>query len=88
MLRTTSAQPLPGAVTVHQKGPITGTSADLRKLSMQDAKNLLLQYGLEEVYIDKMSRWQRIDAVRKCSTAVAAEGGASWLHVAANAWHM
>lgn len=62
-------------MTVHQKGPITGTSADLRKLSMQDAKNLLLQYGLEEVYIDKMSRWQRIDAVRKCSTAVAAEGG-------------
>ena len=63
-------------MTVHQKGPITGTSADLRKLSMQDAKNLLMQYGLEAVYIDKMSRWQRIDAVRKCSTAVAAEGGA------------
>lgn len=37
-------------------------------------QDLLLQFGLEESVIDALPRWQRIDAIRKCSTANAQEG--------------
>ncbi|RCV22181.1 hypothetical protein SETIT_4G200100v2 [Setaria italica] len=39
---------------------VTGTDADLRRLSMDAARELLLKFGVPEEQIDKLTRWHRI----------------------------
>jgi transcription initiation factor TFIID subunit 1 len=46
---------------------VTGTDADLRKLSLEGARLVLLQFGVSEEKIAKLGRWERIDEVRKLS---------------------
>lgn len=50
---------------------VTGTEADLRKLSKQEIKMKLIQLGIDEEYINKLSRWERVSVLRyKSSKAV------------------
>lgn len=42
---------------------MTGTDADLRRLSLNNAKALLRKYGVPEEEIKKLSRWEVIDVV-------------------------
>eukprot|EP01119_Soliformovum_irregulare_P015805 TRINITY_DN4508_c0_g1_i1.p1 TRINITY_DN4508_c0_g1~~TRINITY_DN4508_c0_g1_i1.p1 ORF type:complete len:1471 (+),score=537.36 TRINITY_DN4508_c0_g1_i1:58-4470(+) len=53
---------------------ITGTDADLRKLSLEAAKQILLSFGVPEDEIQRLSRWERIGLVRKKSSEAAAAG--------------
>ncbi|KAK7072813.1 Transcription initiation factor TFIID subunit 1 [Halocaridina rubra] len=53
---------------------VTGTDADLRRLSLNNAKNLLRQYGVPEEEIKKLTRWEVIDVVRTLSTEKAKAG--------------
>lgn len=57
-----------------QKKTVTGTDADLRKLSLKDAKQLLRKFGVPDVEIKKLSRWEVIDVVRTMSTEQAKAG--------------
>ncbi|KYQ88850.1 putative protein serine/threonine kinase [Tieghemostelium lacteum] len=54
-----------------QKNQVTGTDADLRKLSLADAKSVLLELGVAEKLIDSLSRWKRINLVRRKSSEAA-----------------
>ncbi|XP_068208830.1 transcription initiation factor TFIID subunit 1 [Palaemon carinicauda] len=56
------------------KRTVTGTDADLRRLSLNNAKNLLRQYGVPEDEIKKLTRWEVIDVVRTLSTEKAKAG--------------
>ncbi|XP_069947042.1 transcription initiation factor TFIID subunit 1 isoform X2 [Cherax quadricarinatus] len=56
------------------KRTVTGTDADLRRLSLINAKNLLRQYGVPEDEIAKLTRWEVIDVVRTLSTEKAKAG--------------
>ncbi|XP_076037164.1 transcription initiation factor TFIID subunit 1-like [Oratosquilla oratoria] len=56
------------------KRTVTGTDADLRRLSLNDAKKLLRQYGVPEEEIKKLTRWEVIDVVRTLSTEKAKAG--------------
>ncbi|VAI93220.1 unnamed protein product [Triticum turgidum subsp. durum] len=65
----------------HKKKPaaakgttVTGTDADLRRLSMDAARELLLKFGVPDEQIDKLTRWHRIAMVRKLSSEQAASG--------------
>lgn len=50
---------------------VTGTDADLRKLSKEEIKIKLIQLGVEEESIKNLSRWGRVDLLRnKSSKAV------------------
>ncbi|CAM0909223.1 unnamed protein product [Alopecurus aequalis] len=53
---------------------VTGTDADLRRLSMDAARELLLKFGVPDEQIDKLTRWHRIAMVRKLSSEQAASG--------------
>ncbi|TVU48820.1 hypothetical protein EJB05_00098 [Eragrostis curvula] len=53
---------------------VTGTDADLHRLSMDAALELLLKFGVPEEQIDKLTRWHRIAMVRKLSSEQAASG--------------
>ena len=53
----------------------SGTDADLRKLKLKHAKNVLREFGVSEEEISKMKRWQVIDMVRTMSTEAAKAGG-------------
>ena len=53
----------------------SGTDADLRKLKLKHAKNVLRDFGVSEEEIGKMKRWQVIDMVRTMSTEAAKAGG-------------
>lgn len=55
-------------------GAVTGTDADLRRLSMDAAREVLLKFNVPEGQIDKMTRWHRIALVRKLSSEQAASG--------------
>ncbi|KAL4230237.1 Transcription initiation factor TFIID subunit 1 [Mactra antiquata] len=57
-----------GKENTPQKKTVTGTDADLRKLYLKDAKNLLRKFGVPEHEIKKLSRWEVIDVVRTMST--------------------
>ena len=59
---------------------VTGTDADLRRLPLKDAKDLLRKLGLDDATVKRMGRWEVIDMVRKVSTEKAkyAEDG-SWV---------
>jgi hypothetical protein len=54
---------------------VAGTDADLRGLSLKNARLVLLQFGVPEHVIEKMTRWDRIAMVRKLSSEAAVAGG-------------
>lgn len=56
------------------KKTVTGTDADLRRLSLTNAKQLLRKFGVPEDEIKKLSRWEVIDVVRTLSTEQAKAG--------------
>ncbi|XP_059046992.1 transcription initiation factor TFIID subunit 1 isoform X1 [Achroia grisella] len=56
------------------KRTVTGTDADLRRLSLNNAKALLRKFDVPEEEIKKLSRWEVIDVVRTLSTAKAKAG--------------
>ncbi|XP_067663597.1 transcription initiation factor TFIID subunit 1-like isoform X1 [Haliotis asinina] len=56
------------------KRTVTGTDADLRRLNLKDAKQLLRKFGVQESEIKKLSRWEVIDVVRTMSTEQAKTG--------------
>lgn len=56
------------------KRTVTGTDADLRRLSLNNAKALLRQFKVPEEEIKKLSRWEVIDVVRTLSTEKAKAG--------------
>ncbi|EFA78451.1 putative protein serine/threonine kinase [Heterostelium album PN500] len=58
-----------------QKNQVTGTDADLRKLSLKESKIVLLQLGVTEEVINNLTRWQRIALVRKKSSEAALTNG-------------
>lgn len=60
-----------------EKKTVTGTDADLRRLPLNQAKNLLRKFGVPEDEIKKLSRWEVIDVVRTLSTEQAKAGSDS-----------
>ncbi|XP_055929152.1 transcription initiation factor TFIID subunit 1-like [Argiope bruennichi] len=56
------------------KKTVTGTDADLRRLSLSNAKQLLRKFNVPEEEIKKLSRWEVIDVVRTLSTEQAKAG--------------
>ncbi|XP_015082118.1 transcription initiation factor TFIID subunit 1 isoform X2 [Solanum pennellii] len=78
-VRTTPKAPIPNAIskkkTVVAKGStVTGTDADLRRLSMEAAREVLLKFNVPEEQIAKLTRWHRIAMIRKLSSEQAASG--------------
>lgn len=63
-----------GVKEVTPKKTVTGTDADLRRLPLNQARNLLRKFGLPEDEIKKLSRWEVIDVVRTLSTEKAKAG--------------
>jgi len=63
------------------KVSVTGTDADLRKLSLENSRLVLLRFGVPDDQIQKMGRWERIAMVRAKSNE-AANSGASGLKFA------
>jgi hypothetical protein len=53
---------------------VTGTDADLRKLSKDDIKLKLIQLGEDEEYINRLSRWERVSLLRYKSSKAAELG--------------
>ncbi|XP_073084390.1 transcription initiation factor TFIID subunit 1-like isoform X4 [Manis javanica] len=56
------------------KKTVTGTDADLRHLSLKNAKQLLRKFGVLEEKIKKFSCWEVIDALRTMLTEQARSG--------------
>ncbi|CAL4123197.1 unnamed protein product, partial [Meganyctiphanes norvegica] len=56
------------------KRTLTGTEADLRRLSHNNAINILKQYGIPEKETKKLTRWEAVDVVRTLSTEMANAG--------------
>ncbi|XP_009614597.1 transcription initiation factor TFIID subunit 1 isoform X1 [Nicotiana tomentosiformis] len=78
-VRTTPKAPISNAIskkkTVVAKGStVTGTDADLRRLSMEAAREVLLKFNVPEEQIAKLTRWHRIAMIRKLSSEQAASG--------------
>ncbi|ETV98086.1 hypothetical protein H310_09369 [Aphanomyces invadans] len=59
---------------------VTGTTADLRKLKMKEAGDVLKNLGMAEEDILKLRRWDRIYMVRELSTRASAHGMAGTLN--------
>ncbi|XP_076909676.1 transcription initiation factor TFIID subunit 1-like [Bidens hawaiensis] len=79
-VRTTPKAPVSNAVA-KKKAPInrvgitvTGTDADLRRLSMKAAREVLIKFNVSEQQIAKLTRWHRIAMIRKLSSEQAASG--------------
>ncbi|CAN1821883.1 Transcription initiation factor TFIID subunit 1 [Linum perenne] len=53
---------------------VTGTDADLRRLSMEAAREVLLKFDVPDEQITKLTRWHRIALIRKLSSEQAASG--------------
>ncbi|CAJ2646998.1 unnamed protein product [Trifolium pratense] len=53
---------------------VTGTDADLRRLSMEAAREVLLKFNVPEEAIANQTRWHRIAMIRKLSSEQAASG--------------
>ncbi|GLT91585.1 hypothetical protein SLE2022_094660 [Rubroshorea leprosula] len=53
---------------------VTGTDADLRRLSMEAAREVLLKFNVPDDVIAKQTRWHRIAMIRKLSSEQAASG--------------
>jgi len=47
---------------------VTNTDADLRKLKLMEARDILKKHGIAQSQIDGLTRWQAIDCVRTLST--------------------
>jgi len=60
-----------------QPGTVTGTAADLRKLTMPQAARILKNFGIEDEVILKLERWKRIGLIRELSGAATADGNAT-----------
>ncbi|CAI9104104.1 OLC1v1002717C1 [Oldenlandia corymbosa var. corymbosa] len=78
-VRNTPKAPMSNAVVkkkaVIGKGTtVTGTDADLRRLSMEAAREVLLKFNVPDEQIDKQTRWHRIAMIRKLSSEQAASG--------------
>ncbi|MQL90432.1 hypothetical protein Taro_023035 [Colocasia esculenta] len=79
-VRVTPKAPLTSAVvkkkvTVGRGGStVTGTDADLRRLSMDAAREVLLKFNVPDEQIGKLTRWHRIALVRRLSSEQAASG--------------
>ncbi|KAK1407430.1 hypothetical protein QVD17_39046 [Tagetes erecta] len=79
-VRTTPKAPVSNAIA-KKKVPInrggitlTGTDADLRRLSMKAAREVLIKFNVSEQQIAKLTRWHRIAMIRKLSSEQAASG--------------
>ncbi|KAK9939636.1 hypothetical protein M0R45_016326 [Rubus argutus] len=53
---------------------VTGTDSDLRRLSMEAAREVLLKFGVSDELIARQTRWHRIAMIRKLSSEQAASG--------------
>ncbi|XP_030539296.1 transcription initiation factor TFIID subunit 1 isoform X3 [Rhodamnia argentea] len=53
---------------------VTGTDADLRRLSMEAAREVLLKFNVPDEIIAKQTRWHRIAMIRELSSEQAASG--------------
>ncbi len=53
---------------------ITGTSDDLRKLTMKQMGRILRSYGMAQKYVDTLKRWDRVHVIRDLSTKAASDG--------------
>ncbi|KAL8150478.1 hypothetical protein V2J09_020286 [Rumex salicifolius] len=60
--------------TVVKGSTVTGTDADLRRLSMEAAREVLLKFNVSDEQITKLTRWHRIALIRKLSSEQAASG--------------
>ncbi|KAE9606976.1 putative chromatin remodeler Bromodomain family [Lupinus albus] len=62
------------APTTRGGSTVTGTDADLRRLSMEAAREVLLKFNVPGEVISKQTRWHRIAMIRKLSSEQAASG--------------
>ncbi|XP_078435245.1 HAC13 protein (HAC13) isoform X2 [Wolffia australiana] len=79
-VRVTPKAPVTSTI-VKKKAPagrggstVTGTDADLRRLSMDAAREVLLKFNVPDEQIEKLTRWHRIALVRRLSSEQAASG--------------
>ena len=56
-------------------GNIAGTNSDLRSLSMEQARQFLLKLGATDAEIKPLTRWNRIDLLKRLAGAAANDGG-------------
>ncbi|XP_017241541.1 transcription initiation factor TFIID subunit 1 isoform X2 [Daucus carota subsp. sativus] len=79
-VRTAPKAPISNAVVKKKaavsrvSSTVTGTDADLRRLSMEAAREVLLKFNIPEEQIAKLTRWHRIAMIRKLSSEQAAAG--------------
>ena len=66
---------LPPGTSRRDAGSISGTGRDLRRLSMQQAKDILVSLGVTPTEVDSLARWSRIGLIRELSSAAAVDGG-------------
>lgn len=59
---------------VQPKKSLIGTDADLRRLSLPNAKQILRKFGIPDKQIDQLGRWEIVDLVRTLSTEKAKAG--------------
>ena len=57
-----------------KKRNVTGTDADLRKLNLTQARQILVKHKIPDEEIQKLSRWEIIDVIRTLSTEKAKTG--------------
>ena len=69
--KSTSSGPI--SQTAEMK-KITGTSDDLRKLTMKQMGRILKSYGMAPKKIDTLKRWDRVHVIRDFSTKAASDG--------------
>ena len=62
------------ALGTEKKRNVTGTDADLRKLNLSQARQILLKHKIPEEEIKKLTRWEIIDVIRTLSTEKAKTG--------------
>ncbi|KAI3777007.1 hypothetical protein L1987_46800 [Smallanthus sonchifolius] len=79
-VRTTPKAPVSNAIAkkkipINRGGiTVTGTDADLRRLSMKAAREVLIKFNVSEQQIAKLTRWHRIAMIRKLSSEQTASG--------------
>ncbi|CAL8462032.1 g1563 [Coccomyxa elongata] len=66
-----------GPVPKREVGQITGTNSDLRRLSMEKSREILLSLGITDDEIKGLSRWHRIALVRELSSAAMMDGASA-----------
>ena len=59
-------------------GTVTGTDADLRKLTMPQTERILLGFGVELPHIKSLHRWKRIGLIRTLSGAATSDKNAEF----------